>query len=251
MKQIDFKVAGKKYEYQVPERWEEVTAEQFRAYVDVGEFCIDMVRRVMDLDDVVAVNLTAPEWWWLKNQFEWMRETEGVGKLFIDKIALPDGTLCYGYNSDFSDVTWEEWMYADTYASKDRWDVVTAVLYRPERKDWDHESDRRIPFTKFGASERTKQTSQFDKLTLDSIKANYLLLRKRMTDHFYHIFVESVPDNEEKPSAQKAGPTDWLTIIRNIMGDNFFEERKYFELSVPSVLFQLEAKVKDYQKHGK
>jgi hypothetical protein len=35
-----------------------------------------------------------------------------------------------------------------------------------------------------------------------------------------------------------------------MMGDNFYEEQKYFQLSVPSVLFQLESRVKEARKHG-
>lgn len=250
MKQIDFKVAGKRYEYSVPEKWEEMSAEQFRAFVDTNTFGIDMVRRIIGLDDVVTVSLTLTDWWFVCHEFKWLQDTDGIGKLYIKEITLPDGTVCYGYNADFSDVTWEEWMFADTYASRGRWDVVAAVLYRPERKDWNHETDRRIPFSKFGSSERMEQTAKIDALTLRCIQVNYLLLRKRVTDHFYHIFIEPVEEEGDNRRKQKQGPTDWLTIIRNMMGDNFYEEQKYYQLSVPSVLFQLESRVKEAKKHG-
>ena len=250
MKQLDFVVAEKRYEYTVPERWEEVTAEQFRAYVEVGEFGVELVRRIVGMDDVVAVSLTVADWWAVCREFDWMRETDGIGSLFIDTITLPDGTVCYGYNADFSDVSWEEWMFADTYANKGRWDVVAAVLYRPERPDWNHETDRRIPFTKYGASERMSQTAKLDPLTLRCIQVNYLLLRKRLTDHFYHIFIDPGDEDEESGRPKRQGATDWLTIIRNMMGDNFYEEQKYFQLSVPSVLFQLESRVKEARKNG-
>lgn len=252
MKKIDFVVADKRYEYNVPENWNEVTEEQFRAYVEINSFTLDLVRRVIGMDDVVAVSLTPADWWMVCKEFEWMKATEGIGKLFIDKVTLKDGTVCYGYNSDFSDVTWEEWMFADTYASRGRWDVVAAVLYRPQRADWNRETDRRIPFSKFGASDRAGQMAELDELTIRSIKVNYLLLRKRMTDHYYHIFTDY--DDEEttaEADKKKQAPTDWLTIIRNMMGDNFYEEQKYYQLSVPSVLFQLESRVKEAHKNGK
>ena len=250
MKQIDFVVAGKRYDYNVPEKWEEVTAEQFRTFVAVGEFGVELVRRIVGMADVIAVNLTVAEWWAVCHEFDWMKETDNVGKLFIDVVTFPDGTVCYGYNADFSNVTWEEWMFADTYAYKGRWDVVAAVLYRPERQDWNHETDRRIPFTKYGASERMSQTAKLDPLTLRCIQVNYLLLRKRLTDHFYHIFIDSDDEDKENDRQKKQGATDWLTIIRNMMGDNFYEEQKYFQLSVPSVFFQLEARVKEARKNG-
>lgn len=252
MKKIDFVVADKRYEYNVPENWNEVTEGQFRIYVEINSFTLDLVRRVIGMDDVVAVSLTSADWWMVCKEFEWMKVTDGIGKLYVDKVTLKDGTVCYGYNSDFSDVTWEEWMFADTYASRGRWDVVAAVLYRPQREDWNRETDRRIPFSKFGASNRAGQMAELDELTLQSIKVNYLLLRKRMTDHYYHIFTDY---NDEETTTEadkkKQGPTDWLTIIRNMMGDNFYEEQKYYQLSVPSVLFQLESRVKEAHKNGK
>jgi len=250
MKQIDFVVAGKRYEYSVPERWNEVTAEQFRTYVEVGEFGVELVRRIVGMADVVAVSLTIADWWAVCHEFEWMKETDSIGKLFIDTITMKDGTVCYGYNADFSDVSWEEWMFADTYASAGRWDVVAAVLYRPEREDWNRETDRRIPFTKYGAESRVARVNELDPLTIRCIQVNYLLLRKRLTDHFFHIFIDPSEEDEEDGRQKPKGRTDWLTIIRNMMGDNFYEEQKYFQLSVPSVLFQLESRVKEARKHG-
>lgn len=255
MKQIDFKVAGKKYEYSVPENWNELTEEQFRSFVDANTFGTDMVRRIMGMDDVVAVSLTIADWWFICKEFEWMQDTEDIGRLYVEKIVLPDGCVCYGYNSDFSDVTWEEWMFADSYATRGKWDVVAAVLYRPEREGWNRETDRRIPFSKYGASERMKLTAKLDPLILRCVQVNYLLLRKRLTDHYYHIFTENLEDDNEAPGKKKRkqqkGHTDWLAIIRHMMGENFYEEGKYYQLSVPSVLFQLESKVKEAAKHGK
>lgn len=252
MKKIEFGVANKRYEYSMPENWNEVTEEQFKSYVQEGSFTLDLVRRVIGMDDVVAASLTPADWWRVCQEFKWMKETDGIGKLYIDKVTLKDGTVCYGYNSDFSDVTWEEWMFADTYASRGRWDVVAAVLYRPEKENWDHESDRRIAFSKFGASDRTPMMAELDETTLASIKVNYLLLRKRMTDHYYHIFTDYTDDAADgELEKKKQGPTDWLTIIRNMMGDFFYEEQKYYQLSVPSVLFQLESRVKEAKKNGK
>ena len=235
MKKIDFEVAGKRYCYSVPERWEEMTADHFRMFVDVGTFDIELVRRIIGMADVVASSLTVADWWALCQEFKWMKDTENVGKLFIEEIKLPDGTVCYGYSADFSDVLWEEWMFADTYASKGQWNVVAAVLYRPERLNWNHETDRRIPFTKHGAADRANQTAKLDELTLRCVQVNYLLLRKRLTNFYSKMLFD--PDDEDKSIGKKEEATSWLSIIRTMMGDNFYEEQKYYQLSVPSVLF--------------
>ena len=253
MKKIDFEVAGKRYEYNAPESWEELNADQFRAYVEVGAVNVDLVRRIVGMDDVVAVSLTLSDWWWLTKEFDWMNDIENIGKLFMEELTMPDGTVYYGYNADFSDVTWEEWTFADSYASLGRWDIMTAVLYRQERPDWNRETDRRIPFTKYGTEARMEQTSKLDELTIRCVALNYKMLRKRLTDHYGHIFYEPIEEEETSKTGKKPQTkprTDWLKLIRNMMGDNFYEEQKYLNLSVPSVLFQLESRVKEAQ-HGK
>ena len=252
MKQIDFVVAGKRYEYTVPEKWDEVTADQFKLYVGHdGKVNVDFVRSLVGLDDVVSVSLDIAQWWMLVHEFDWMSDTEGVRRLYIDEVAMPDGTTFYGYNADFSDVTWEEWTFADSYANAGRWEVVAAVLYRPERSQWNHETDRRIPFTKYGTEKRMEQTAKLDMLTMRAIQMNYVLLRKRLTDHYVHLFYEPLEDDGHGHRKQTKQHTDWLGLIRQMMGDNFYEEQKYLGLSVPSVLFQLESRVKEAKNNGK
>ena len=92
--------------------------------------------------------------------------------------------------------------------------------------------------------------AKLDKLTLKAIQVNYLILRKRLTDHYIHLFYDHVDEVEEGKKAEKQH-TDWLQLIRNMMGDNFYEESKYLQLSVPSVLFQLERRVKEAKENGK
>ena len=46
-------------------------------------------------------------------------------------------------------------------------------------------------------------------------------------------------------AADKDGGADLQALIRNVMGDNFYEEDKYMKLSVPSVLFQLDRMVRE------
>ena len=252
MKTIAFDVAGHRYEYQVPESWAELTTEQFKAWVrHGGELGAALSIDLLGMDAVVALNLLPADWWVVNHELEWMTDTEGIRTLYIDELTMPDGTVFYGYNADWSDVTWEEWMFAENYAAAGHWEVVAAVLYRPERTDWNRESDRRIPFTKYGTEKRMEQTAKLDTDTLRAIEVNYKFLRKRMTDNCVHLFHEPAEDEGKGQNMRKRRKsTDWLSIIRNMMGDNFYEEQKYLQLSVPSVLYQLEQRVKEAQKHG-
>ena len=62
-------------------------------------------------------------------------------------------------------------------------------------------------------------------------------------DAFLHIGERVIGDQQKAGS--KGGGTNLGSLIRNVMGDNFFEEEKYLKLPVPSVLFQLDRMVRE------
>lgn len=258
MKEIVFKVAGKDYTCSIPEKWSEITQEQFVMFVKNIKsrregISIDSIEQIIGIDIVVAVSLTVSDWWFLQQQLAWMMDVNSLDRLIVDELHLSDGTTLYGYSGDLSDVTFEEWIFADTYAGLQRWDIVAAVLYRQEKENWDHESDRRIPFSKYGTDARAKLTADLNPDILKAIRMNYLLLRRRMTRKYKRLFQESEVDTGKVGTKPPKSSTGWLTLIRNVMGDNFYEEEKYMRLSAPSVFFQLERMVKENnerKRHG-
>ena len=258
MKRITFEVAGKEYEGSIPEKWSEITQEQFVIFVDRLKsrregLSLDTVVDIINIDTVAAVNLELADWWYLREQLSWMMEVNTIDTLIIDTLTLEDGTVLYGYSGDMSDVTFEEWIFADTYAGMQRWDIVASVLYRPERENWSHECDRRIPFSKYGADARAGMIAKLDPAIMKAVRFNYLLLRRRMTKKYKRLFHESEVDNGKVNKKPGKSTTGWLTLIRNVMGDNFYEEQKYMQLSVPSVFFQLERMIKENnerKRHG-
>ena len=240
MKRIEFEVAGKRYPYDVPENWDELTQEQFIIFAggiaDKPGIDVETVRRLIGLDDVVTVSLYPADWWLVVHEFDWMAQLDGykVGKM--DTVTLPDGTVCLGFSDDFSDVTWQEWMIADSQANAGRWDIVAAVLYRPRKPDWDHKSDPRGEFSQWDCDERLPQFQQLDKAVLSAVALNYKLMRQILTRRYKRLFTGG---------GGKGNGSDLQTLIRNVMGDNFFEEEKYLKLPVPSVLFQLDRMVRE------
>lgn len=242
MDRIAFKVAGRRYEYDAPTEWNELSQGQFVSLMkDYGGTAdLAAIVRMLGVDDAVVLSLQPADLYFLRQQFLWLEDIEPLTRLLVESVALPDGTVCHGYNADFSDVTWEEWTFADTYATAGRWDIAAAVLYRPAKADWDHESDQRIPFTKYGTEKRMGQFAALPKETLRAIEVNFLILRRHLTDRYPRLFHDRASEEkEEKVNPESKGGADWLRIIRNMMGERFFEEEKYLHLSVPSVLFQL------------
>ena len=241
MKKVEFEVAGKRYAYEVPENWGELTQQQFIDFAGgIGEKDrVDppLAIKLLGIDDVVAVSLNIADWWLVCSWFDWMRDLGGytVGKM--DTVTLPDGTVCLGFSDDFSDVTWQEWMIADSNANTGQWAIVAAVLYRPRRADWDHTSDPRREFSQWDCDARLPQFQRLDAAVLAAVALNYKLMRQQLTRRYRRLFSGG--------SDGKNGGADLQTLIRNVMGDNFYEEDKYLKLSVPSVLFQLDRMVRE------
>lgn len=239
MKKIEFKVAGKVYPCDIPQNWDELSEEQFIIFAgsaDKNLVDADLVRRILFLDDAVSVGLMPADWWMLIKELEWLEHIEGYKTGKMDSVTLPDGTECLGFSDDFSDVTWEEWMLADGNATSERWDVVAAILYRPKKKDWDHKSDPKCEFSMWDSDSRLPQFQQLGKDVLAAVALNYKLMRHQLTRRYRRLF---------SGTDAKGGNSDLQTLIRTVMGDNFFEEDKYLKLAVPSVLFQLDRMVRE------
>ena len=241
MTKIDFRVAGKTYSYQMPDNWKELTQEQFITFARCieGKVGIDaeLVRQLLGLDDVVAVSLSVSDWWWLCGQMAWLADFSKYTVGLMDTVTLSDGTVCHGFDDNFSNVTWQEWMIADSQANAGRWDIVAAVLYRPLKQDWDRQSDPRVEFSQWDCDARLPQFQQLEKGILAAIALNYKLLRQRLTKQYRRLFTAG--------ESAKKGSGNLQTLIQNVMGDNFYEEEKYLRLSVPSVLFQLDRMVRE------
>ena len=251
MQKIDFKVAGKMYRYKVPENWNELTHEQFVIYagaaVNNATLDVDTVRRIVGLDDVVTVSLDISQWWLLKQQLIWLEDLEGYTIGLMDEVTLPDGTKCFGFSDDFSDVTWQEWMIADAQANANRWDIFAAVMYRPQKADWDHKSDPKVEFSQWDCNERLPQFQQLPTDVMAAIAINYKCMRRQLTRRYRRLFNYGA---QPKEGEQQSGG-DLHTLIANVMGDNFYEEEKYLHLAVPSVLFQLDRMVREEKERRK
>lgn len=258
MQKLTFDVAGHKYDVEVASCWNEVSQDEFITFVkylgNQGEgIDISTLLVMAKIPEVAAINLTTAQWWWIHDHFKWMLDMEKVDSLMIDTLTLADGTVLHGYNGDFSDVTFEEWMFADTYANANRWDVVAAVLYRPEKENWDGESDRRIPFTKYGADKRSSLIAELDGDIIKAVRLNYLLLRRRLTLKYKRLFYDADEIENDESKQKKRSGANWLSLVRNVMGDNFYEEEKYLRISVPAMFFQLDRMIKESnerKRHG-
>ncbi len=256
MKTIDITVAKRKYSFTAPERWEEVRQDQFIAYCKTqrARYHVEplVLAAMLDMPDNVAVYLMPADWYAIGKEFEWLLDVQSLDVNIIDKVDIANVGECLAPDADFSNVTWEEFMFCDHFAENQSWATCMAVLFRPEKKDWDGESERRIPYTKQGTERRLPGFMALGEDVQNAFGVQYTVMRKRMTDKYPRLFVDAGDDEEENGKKTKRRKKhSWLSTIREMMSEHFWEEEKFLRLPVNSVLFQMNKAIIDNEKLNK
>jgi hypothetical protein len=135
---------------------------------------------------------------------------------------------------------------------------AAACLYRPQRPDYSGETDRRIPFTIYGTNSRMQHFNNIPEAELFAFVLNYKALRKRNLEEKYpFVFPNAKPEynldnNTEEPLTvgERSRTTNfsWVGIHRNLMGDRFYDETKFYELNVHVILNRLNTVIKANRK---
>ncbi len=160
------------------------------------------------------------------------------------------GQRFIGYQPGFSNTTWQEFIFADQYVIYGKYREAAACLYRPQRPDYNGETDRRIPFTIYGANSRMSHFNNLSEAELLAFVLNYKALRKRNLEEKYP-FVFTSPkqpqtDDEENSRLTTPDPSfSWLPVHRTLMGDHFYDEPKFYELNVHVILNRLNTVIKE------
>ncbi len=168
-----------------------------------------------------------------------------------------DGEEWFGPIGNFGNVTWEEFVYADQCMMNGMHIAAVAALFRPKRKDYDGETDIRIPFTTYGTTNRFKRLEGLDKAVQTAILINYRAMRKASLEERYgevFPYADFHPGDEEEDGADKGGVESkrgsfsWISVHRSILGDNIQDEDKYLRLGVHTVLYRLNAAIAESRK---
>ena len=173
----------------------------------------------------------------------------------VPEIAIGD-VHYYGPISNFGNITWGEFVYADQCMMNGMHQALVAALFRPERKDYDGETDRRLPFTIPGTVHRYEKFSELDPVTLNAVLLNYMAMRRASLEETYpEIFPESGgggenedDDDDNEKGKENSGGFSWTGVHRNLLGDNIHEEEKYLHLNVHTVLHRLNKLIIDNKR---
>ena len=253
---IEIVVAKRKFCFKAPENWGELRQDQFIAFCkgQTARYTVSpaVLQALLDMPDNVAMYMMPADWYGLGNSFGWLLEVETMTANIIDRVNIGKEGDCLAPDADFSNVTWEEFMFCDNFAENKQWAGCMAVLFRPEKKDWDGESERRIPFTRQGTERRFPFFAELDEDLLNAYAVQYTVMRKHMTDKYPRLFIETDPEDDEKEEKRpQRKKHSWLATIREMMSEHFWEEEKFLHLPVNSVLFQMNKAIIDNDKLNK
>lgn len=242
-------IGSKEYRHQSPGSWDELSKQQFIDIVSGNVLYLGIpipaLQVLLNLSDEESQWLLPADWYALSLQFPFLTDYSTISRWVVDSIELQDGRTCYPPSSDFDNVAWEEFVFADQLAQAGNWAAVAAVLYRPNKSDFAEDENPRIPFTRFGLNARIDQFLVLDKGLLRAVEVNYLALRRRMTDKYRYLF-GGVSDGADSRT--------WIDTTREILGANVWNESQLATTSVNGVLAMIDNAIRtnqERQRHAK
>ena len=262
MNEIKIIVADKELVYAVPATFDEMTREQF---ILTAERIIHAAAGVENDNYFIAMTGIEKKCWDKLHFFQRYSIKELFGFITLNSPSISKQLLPYietggkqyiGYQPGFSNTTWQEFIVADQYILSGKFREAAACLYRPQRKHYAGETDRRVPFTMYGTSNRLPHFNNLPEAELLAFVLNYKSLRKRNLEEIYpFVFPNNKPRTETNPEtpgtrlASEAEPQfSWLAIHRDLMGDHFYDETKFYNLNLHVVLNRLNTVIKENRK---
>ncbi|MBQ3751701.1 MAG: hypothetical protein II865_10425 [Bacteroidales bacterium] len=248
MKEVKVSIDGVLSVHHVPESYDELSREQLLTVCSSLGGALTESALYTSLTGICKETweeIPFPKRYFLKRLFDFLSDKEPA----FSKQLLPwveaDGVRYIGYQPSFSNTTWEEFIYADGYMLSGRFREAAAVLYRPQRDDYTGETDRRVPFTIYGADIRMKHLAHLSDDQLAAFVLCYKTLRERnLVKRYPNVFARSPKRRKTSPS-QRESAFSWVSVHRDLMGDRFYEESKFFASNVHVILNRLDRVIRE------
>jgi hypothetical protein len=248
MNEIKIVSAGKEFIHHAPETFDEMTREQF---ILTAEQIIQVAAGIDNDNYYIAMTGIEKKSWnklhffqrySIKRLFDFISVPE-ISKQLLQSIEI-NGKQFIGYQPGFSNTTWQEFIFTDQYIMNGKFREAAACLYRQQRPDYTGETDRRIPFTIYGTNSRMEYFKNIPEAELFAFVLNYKALRKRnLEDKYPFVF-----SPKAQSTSQNNSTFSWVGIHRDLMGDRFYDETKFYELNVHVILNRLNTVIKDNRK---
>jgi hypothetical protein len=288
MNEIKIITSGKEQIYHSPAAFDEMTREQFiltaeqiihaaagiesdsyytsitgiekKSWNKLHFFQKYSIKRLFDFISVPEMSKQLLPYIEIDTSLNGTRNTEHETDSPFSVLRSPCSEKFIGYQPGFSNTTWQEFIFADQYIMNGKYREAAACLYRPQRTDYTGETDRRIPFTIYGTNSRMQHFNNIPEGELLAFVLNYKALRKRNLEEKYpFVFGERITEHDEmehgetehgtrSPSSVFRAPFSWVGIHRDLMGDRFYDETKFYELNVHVILNRLNTVIKENGK---
>ena len=246
----------------IPESWTELTAKQFPAACACR---LRMMLRLTTPDGLVRRALGIPKRVWRRippAQRQWiaferlafLTETKPVFRDNKMPVIRAGWRRLYGYENMMANVTWEEFIYADTLMLKDRHREALAVLYRPRRWWPLRPDDPRVPFSIYRLDRNTERMERLDEETLFALVTNYQAVRTAsVVKKYRYLFPDDVATYEDGKKIEEDPQDDsgkkpqqsWADIHHTLMGDQAYEEEKFLHSKATTMLNWLNRRIKE------
>ena len=248
MKEVKVSIDGVMSVHHVPESYDELSREQLLTVCSSLGGALTESALYASLTGICKETweeIPFPKSYFLMRLLDFVIEKEPAFSKQLLPFIEADGVRFIGYQPTFSNTTWEEFIYADGYMLAGRYREAAAVLYRPQREDYNGETDRRVPFTIYGADTRLKTLARLSNDQLAAFVLCYTCLRRRFLEQRYpNVFARSpkrpkISPNEPEPSFS------WVAIHRDLMGDRFYDESKFYASNVHVILGRLDKVIRE------
>lgn len=247
-------------DYSVPSSFEEMTGQQLisACRIMLGHADAETISSLTGIENEILSELSPFQLYNITQLFESWNNKDV--KISFKEWKLPAIRVgeeeWHGPISNFGNVTWEEFVYADQCMINGLHRAAIAALFRPKRKDYDGETDIRIPFTTYGTTTRFQLLADLDEAVQLAILINYRAMRRAALENAYRqIFPyhDTQPDDDDTSDNSTPEPSSfsWISVHHNLIGDNIQDEDKYLRLNVHTVLHRLNAIIEESRKNRK
>lgn len=238
---------SKTIEIEIPERFAEMSAEQFRAVCAIHREEIDESEFLLRFFGIKANLLERLDKFYifkLTELLQCLADNDGVDKFFIQSVKI-GSTVYKSPMPKLAGMTLMQFMTVDTFHSWYEYTKKDGFLYKfvaslmLETGMEFGQLDVDEFFQTFEMASRDN-----DKLYLDLV-VNWSLIKSWLCKVYPHLFPTAVDDGKKK---KKERPSSWVEIYDALVGDNLMNLEAYKTLPAMDVLRVMNTRIRDGKK---
>ncbi len=258
----------RKRELMMPERWDELSGEQFVAAVRLWLGTVTLpqfLKQLFGFKDSELQRMDDYQKWVLLHSVDWLRDLKRPHNAFFLR-RLPGSDL-HSPGPRLKGCSLQQYMTVDTFFSqyliaaekndqfaKERLDDFIATLYKKENEVFSMAEAAGLNIKQDDVSlvvleEHLPFVRALDMSVKQAIVLNFVLIRSWLCRAFPHLFPEAESDEEKvsnKPSVPK--PTDWLAIFDNFIGEHVADMEKYQAMAATDAFRVMNRRIREAKK---